>query len=144
MQHTTSLSLAAAARECGVSRPTIERAIKAGRLPNAQRNHRGHWAIPVPDLLAAGFNIGKPSPPEDDAPPVQHAGMHTEPDEHARLHARIADLEAALDRERAARAAAEALAEERLARIDDLKAAMPPRAIGGPKPSGLLGRLFGR
>lgn len=140
---TTELSLAAAARDCGVSRPTIQRALKAGKMPGAWQNAAGHWRIPVPELIAAGFNIGAPTPPEQPAQSVQHEAMNTDTGEQARLHARIADLETALDRERSARAAAEALAEERLARIADLKAQIPPREIEGGKRKGFLARVFG-
>lgn len=139
----TALSLAAAARECRVSRPTLQRAIKAGKLPGASQNSRGHWEIPIPDLLAAGFDIAKPAPPEQAVQSVQHASMASDSEEHARLHARISDLEAALDRERSARAAAEALANERSARIEDLKAQIPPREIEGGKRRGFLARIFG-
>lgn len=140
------LSAAQAAREAGVSRPTIARAIEAGRLPGAYRDQRGHWRIPVPDLLGAGFQIGKPSPPDEPAHPAhpeQHAGMPRPDDERARLHAQVADLRVQVEQERAGRIAAEALAAERLDRIGDLQRQLPPRAIEGGRRRGLLGRLLG-
>jgi len=53
-----------AARECGVSPATIRRRLKDGSLPNAAQGARGAWSIPVTDLIAAGLNPGKPSPPD--------------------------------------------------------------------------------
>lgn len=142
---TTELSLAAAARECNVSRPTIQRAIKSGKLPNCWQNEKGHWRIPVPDLLGAGFNIAAPAPPAQNEQPVQHESMKPDDTDHAHLHARVSDLEAALERETSARKIAEALAEERLARIEDLKSQLPQRSIEGGQTAkrGIFSRLFG-
>ena len=60
-----TFSAADAARECGVSRPTITRAAAAGRIAGAVRDDAGAWALPLDGLLAAGFHPGRPSPPED-------------------------------------------------------------------------------
>ena len=61
-----TFSAADAARECGVSRPTITRAAAAGRIAGAVRDDAGAWALPLDGLLAAGFHPGRPSPPEDE------------------------------------------------------------------------------
>ena len=55
-----------AARACGVARTTISRAAAAGRIAGAERDEAGAWVLPLSGLLAAGFNPGKPSPPEDE------------------------------------------------------------------------------
>ena len=57
-----------AARACGVARTTISRAAAAGRIAGAERDENGAWVLPLSGLLAAGFNPGKPSPPEDEKP----------------------------------------------------------------------------
>ena len=55
-------SAAESARQCGVSRATIDRALKAGKLA-AEKDHEGAWRISPHALIEAGFNPGKPSPP---------------------------------------------------------------------------------
>lgn len=57
-------SAAESARRCGVSRATIDRAIKSGKLA-AEKDDEGAWRISPHALTEAGFNPGKPSPPED-------------------------------------------------------------------------------
>lgn len=98
-----------AARACGVSRTTISRAAAAGRIPGAERDEAGAWTLPLSGLLAAGYNPGKPSPPED-APPRRGDDEAPVPAEvfrlrieleQARAEARIqADRAASLERER--------------------------------------------
>jgi hypothetical protein len=61
-----TFSAADAARECGVSRPTITRAAAAGRIEGAVRDDAGAWVLPLDGLLGAGFHPGRPSPPEDE------------------------------------------------------------------------------
>ncbi|WP_156150505.1 helix-turn-helix domain-containing protein [Gordonia sihwensis] len=55
-------SAAEAARETGVSRTTIMRKLAAGEFAQATKDDDG-WRIPLDDLLAAGLNPGRPSPP---------------------------------------------------------------------------------
>lgn len=81
-----------AARECGVSVATIRRRIKDGSLPNAVQGARGAWTIPVTDLIAAGLNPGKPSPP-DHALGVVTDLTHTE-DGHGHDYAQRASSQA--------------------------------------------------
>jgi hypothetical protein len=60
-----------AARECGVSVETIKRRRMMGQFPNSfQSGNRGDWMIPVDDLLAAGLQPGKPSPPDAAVPVI--------------------------------------------------------------------------
>ncbi|MEV5646294.1 helix-turn-helix domain-containing protein [Streptomyces flaveolus] len=53
-----------AAAGCGVSRTTIRRRREAGELPGAVLDDDRDWLIPVEDLLAAGFRLNAPSPPD--------------------------------------------------------------------------------
>lgn len=66
--HEKMFTAGDAARACGVARTTISRAAAAGRIAGAERDEAGAWVLPLSGLLAAGFNPGKPSPPEDEKP----------------------------------------------------------------------------
>lgn len=56
-------SAAESARQCGVSRATIDRALKSGKLA-AEKDEEGAWRISPHALAEAGLNPGKPSPPD--------------------------------------------------------------------------------
>lgn len=58
-----------AAKITGKSRSVIQRARERGDFPNAVRLEKG-WAIPVEDLLAAGFEVTNGSGRPIDAPPA--------------------------------------------------------------------------
>ena len=113
-------TLAEAAHRCSVSRSTIKRRLSAGELPNAYKTGNGQWRIPVTDLIGAGYNPGKVewSDPEQTTTPAT-----PEPQQGA-SDARLRELEQELAQERLRRANAEQIAEERRARIEDLKMAM--------------------
>ena len=64
--HMHTFTPSEAAKACGVSRTTIVRAATAGRIAGAVRGDDGAWTIPLDGLLGAGYNPGKPSPPEDE------------------------------------------------------------------------------
>lgn len=49
-------NLSEAVRRTGVSRSTLQRRLKAGAIPGAERNLEGEWAIPVAGLIAAGVS----------------------------------------------------------------------------------------
>lgn len=119
-------TLAEASEHCGVSRSTLKRRLAAGDLPNAYKTPEGQWRIPVPDLLAAGYQPGAPD--WGDAQPATQ-------DEPAPAPDRVTELERELALERARRASAEQIAEERRGRIEDLQMAMrlleAPRSTGG-------------
>lgn len=59
-------SAAESARRCRVSRATIDRAIKSGKLA-AEKDAEGSWRISPHALTEAGLNPSKPPPPEDAA-----------------------------------------------------------------------------
>ena len=165
-------SASQAARECGVGRTTIQRALAAGKFPNAEQGEHG-WSIPVEDLIAAGFQPGKPSPPDpgharnSDRSVTGHPPA-TAPD----TDRRVLELEAELTAERARREAAEQhartaelLASERERHVEDLRralrmlepavsdrapeqqpttAAQQPTGTGRPGPAEQVRRLFDR
>lgn len=153
-------SAAEAARRCGVSRTTIQRALKAGRIPGAVQGVNG-WELPVEGLLQAGFRIDAPAPPDQHHDHAQAVIEQVRATDH--LAGRVAELEAALaesrgeaERERAARIAAERVAEERDRIIERQDQALrmltagtgqgaPPSSTSQPpqlaRPRGLLGRI---
>ncbi|MFF9431922.1 helix-turn-helix transcriptional regulator [Streptomyces sp. NPDC014746] len=58
-----------AAAACGVSRSTIRRRREAGLLPGSLEDPERGWLIPVEALLAAGFTLNAPAPPDSTSPP---------------------------------------------------------------------------
>ncbi|MEU0404798.1 helix-turn-helix domain-containing protein [Streptomyces sp. NPDC006197] len=66
-----------AAAACGVSRSTIRRRREAGLLPRSVEDPERGWLIPVEALLAAGFTLNAPAPP--DAPPSPAGSSSEEP-----------------------------------------------------------------
>jgi hypothetical protein len=121
-----SLTIAEAARTCGVSVSTIRRYLAAGRFPGAHQppspipGQRGLWRIPTQDLLAAGLR-----PRQDPTPGHDHTD---EPLSHRTVGRpgadRIRELEHALELERTRRRAAEDLAAERAHTIQTLESAL--------------------
>ncbi|MGX1226881.1 helix-turn-helix domain-containing protein [Streptomyces ambofaciens] len=116
-----------AATACGVSRTTIRRRREAGELPGAVLDDDRGWLIPVEDLLAAGFRLNAPAPPEekgvgdpasagtqqDTAPEDSAAALRTELERLRHEHA------LALAEERGARQLAEAEARHLQARLQE-------------------------
>jgi len=49
------LTLAEAQRLCSVSRATLQRRLRAGAIPGAERTAGGSWAIPAAGLIEAGL-----------------------------------------------------------------------------------------
>ncbi|MFI2620547.1 helix-turn-helix domain-containing protein [Streptomyces sp. NPDC018584] len=138
-----------AAAACGVSRTTIRRRREAGELPGSVQDEKGGWLIPVESLLAAGFRLNAPSPPEetrerDQALPV--ADRRSASDEAA-LRAELEKLRAEHTEALTRAAVAEARLEEREARlreraahIEDLQRALAaltpaPERAAIPQPS---------
>lgn len=127
-------TLAVAANECGVSKSTIKRRLAAGDLPNATKGARGAWTVPVTDLIAAGLEPGRPSPPDDltqvtdldhEQPDLDHDPGHDlgQPGPNSDM-TRVHELERDLAQERErARALTQANADLR-SHIDDMRMAM--------------------
>ncbi|MER6480927.1 helix-turn-helix transcriptional regulator [Streptomyces filamentosus] len=90
------LSQREAAAACGVSRSTIRRRREAGELPGCVQDEERGWLIPVDALLAAGFRLNAPAPPEDAAVPAAPTGAAAP----AEAGGDAAGLRAELERER--------------------------------------------
>jgi Helix-turn-helix domain len=140
LESRPSLTIAEAARLCGVSVSTIRRHLAAGRFPTAQQQpspipgQRGLWQIPIQELLAAGLRPHQTHPPDQE--------QNTEPTSRRRTSQPVADrlreLEHALELERTRRRAAEDLAAERAHTIQTLEGALRAlqahHAAPGPNP----------
>jgi excisionase family DNA binding protein len=120
-----SLTIAEAARLCGVSVSTIRRYLAAGRFPTAHQQpspipgQRGLWRIPTQDLLAAGLRSRQTRTPDQQQQhqPSRRRGTAQPAD-------RVRELEHALALERTRRRAAEDLVAERAHTIQTLKGAL--------------------
>ncbi|MFJ7138016.1 helix-turn-helix domain-containing protein [Streptomyces fungicidicus] len=145
-----------AATACGVSRTTIRRRREAGELPGAVLDDDRGWLIPVEDLLAAGFRLNAPAPPDEKKAvgDPRAAAIPKDPAPDETTSALRAELERlrhehalALADERGARQLAEAEArhlqarlEERGAHIEDLQRALAaltaaPERAAIPRPA---------
>ena len=119
-------------------------------MPGAYLDDDGVWSIGVEDLLAAGFRVDAPAPPEGLVEPVARA----RPDgaEHrlriAELEAELAELqrraEAELADARRRAEVAEAVARERASQIGDLRRTIAALEVGrsdrvapAPAPAGV-------
>jgi Helix-turn-helix domain len=121
-----SLTIAEAARQCGVSTSTIRRYLAAGRFPGAHQQpspipgKRGLWRIPTQDLLAAGLRLGQAHLPDQQQRNDPLSGRTAgQPGDD-----RVPELEHALELERTRRRAAEDLAAERAHTIQTLERAL--------------------
>lgn len=110
------LSMAEAVRVSGVPRSTMQRRLKAGAIPGAERTADGGWSIPFAGLVAAGI-IPKSTPP--DAPVAPPADL--EAVEVVQLRAEVSRLRAEVDHARE-------LAAERARHVDDLRGALEAMA----------------
>jgi hypothetical protein len=136
----SSLTIAEAARLCGVSASTIRRHLAAGRFPAAHQQpsplpgQRGLWQIPTRDLLAAGLRPGQAHPPDQQQ---QHEPLSGRTAGQPGAD-RVRELEHALELERTRRRAAEDLAAERAHTIQTLEGALRAlqahHADPGPNP----------
>ncbi|MEU5445792.1 MULTISPECIES: helix-turn-helix transcriptional regulator [Streptomyces] len=115
------LSQVEAATACGVSRSTIRRRRAAGDLPGAVEDPKRGWLIPVEDLLAAGFRINAPAPPDapQDEEPADGAGPEGERELRAELDRLKHEHEVAMLQEKTARLLAEKDAEKLREQLDD-------------------------
>ena len=131
------LSVAAAARACGVSRRTIHRRLAAQAFPAATQTEDGSWQIPVEDLLGAGFHphapsveVPTPARPNDKG---AHAPVLGGTPEVGTLRAALTEAEHRATAAEHRATLAEAVATERLRTIDTLSTAL--RALQpGPAP----------
>ena len=93
-------SISQAAKYCGTSRTSIQRAIKAGKLPNAEQENTS-WRIPIDDLISAGFT------PDKIGEQPLHATMHANQIAHAQPDQELIDLRDQLQQEKNRRELAE-------------------------------------
>jgi hypothetical protein len=123
----TVLSLTEAAFVTGRDRSTLRRYLEAGRFTTAYHDAGGGWRIPIVDVLSAGLLVRAP---REDPDRLETA--------LERLRAENAELRRRLD-------VAEALANERAARIRDLRLSLrmlpptnpPARTIEAPESSNI-------
>jgi excisionase family DNA binding protein len=136
-QQPQTLTIAEAARVCGLSTSTIRRYLRDGRFPGARQvpspvpGQPRQWRIPADDIVQAGLDRQQPTPSghvEPHQAPVDRAGTWADSD-------RVQALEHALDLERARRQAAEALAAERARTIVTLEAALRALEHRHPEPA---------
>lgn len=122
-KHLTTWTPQKAAQDTGVSRSTIMRMITNGKLPNAKKIN-GKWAIPVTDLGAAGLSPGQSRTPDQNTDHTSDRDHDQNSDRTPTVNTEVAILTAKLEAEHARRIAAEQLAQERLARVEDLHRAL--------------------
>ena len=121
------MSLREAVKHFDVSRPTLQKALKDGKISGVQ-DGKGQWQVDPSELArvysprSAGVE-SSPSPYEGNLSSVNMALP-------GRLDAEVSALKAALELERARREAAEALAEERARHIQDLRRMLPAPEAG--------------
>lgn len=128
-------TLNGAADATGTSKRTLLRRIDELTRHGAEKDDTGAWSIPLAALLAAGFKVGAPRTSDTDQPAPERApGSTTDLDE---LRTELESVRAELvdTRHRAAlleaeRSAAVAIATERAAHVDSLRAAL--RALEAP------------
>lgn len=132
VQNVVHLTLTQAADACGVSRSTIKRRREAGSFPGATQRD-GSWVIPIPDLLAAGLNPGRPSPPEDMTQAADQGRKSVDDSDEPVVTLPISefiDLREELAAAKADAQTAQAIASERQRALDDLRQmltrALPP------------------
>lgn len=115
------LSLREAAKYFDVSRPTLQKALKSGKISGVQ-DGQGHWTID-PAELARVYQSRNPEPVKVGNDGPAKLSIHNTPlaGEVEVLRERLSEVE-----KRAA--VAEALAEERGRHIDDLRRMLPAPA----------------
>lgn len=147
------MSLSAAARASGLSKSTLSRAIKSGRLSARRAETGGGWVVDAAELFRAYPARAAPSDaPHDEAQPVSWRATQPPDEGHDEARGAVALLEQALAYERAAlEREREVTADlrQRLDRADERMRALlaQPPAAPTPPPAparGLLARLLGR
>ena len=118
-----NLSLREAVKHFEVSRPTLQKALKSGKVSGGQ-DGQGHWQVD-PAELARVYR-----PRAAGVANAEGAGVVNFVTQNRALPGKdegeLSALKAELAQERALRAAAEALADERARHIDDLRRLLPP------------------
>lgn len=110
------LTLSEASATMGVSKDTLKRALRAGKLPNARQREDDSrtWEIPIGDLASAGY---RPKPADAALPSTCRGQDERDVPALRELRERVEHLQQEL-------AVARIQAEERAARIADLQMAL--------------------
>lgn len=125
-----NLSIREAVKHYQVSRPTLTKALKSGKVSGTQ-NGQGKWSIDPSELA----RIYQPRLVTSDVPrstltskPVANLTTENTPDpaELEALRSQLAEVELRVVRAESRADAAELLAKERAERIEDLRRMLPP------------------
>ncbi len=147
------MSLSAAARASGLSKSTLSRAIKSGRLSARRAEGGSGWIVDAAELFRAyPTAAARPDAPHDEATPAPWRATQPPDASHDEARSALALLEQALAYERAAlEREREVTADlrQRLDRSDERVRALLGQAAPTPSPvptptRGLLARLLGR
>ncbi len=145
------MSLSAAARASGLSKSTLSRAIKSGRLSACRAEGGSGWIVDAAELFRAyPAAAARPDAPRDEAAPASWRATQPPDAGHDEARGVVALLEQALAYERAAlEREREVTADlrQRLDRSDERVRALLGQATPTPAPAparGLLARLLGR
>jgi hypothetical protein len=118
-----NLSLREAVKHFEVSRPTLQKALKSGKVSGGQ-DGQGHWQVDRAELARVY------RPRLVGVANAEGAGVVKLATQNRALPGKdeveLSALKAELAQERVLRAAAEALADERARHIDDLRRLLPP------------------
>lgn len=113
-----NLSLREAVKHFDVSRPTLQKALKSGKISGGQ-DGQGHWTIDTSELARLY------RPRQKDTQQVVNPLPATLPTENNLLTGEVDALRAKLKEVEQRAAVAEALAEERGKHLDDLRRLLP-------------------
>ena len=125
-----NLSIREAVKHYQVSRPTLTKALKSGKVSGTQ-DGQGKWSIDPSELA----RVYQPRPAAPDAPASAQLGQtvgnlttQNTPDlgELEALRAQLAEIELRAVKAETRADAAELLAKERAERIEDLRRMLPP------------------
>lgn len=145
------MSLSAAARASGLSKSTLSRAIKSGRLSARRAESGGGWLVDTAELFRAyPATAARPDAPHDEAQLASWRAMQPPDADHDEARSAVALLEQALVYERAAREREREVTadlRQRLDRAEERVRVLLPQAspVSSPAPvRGFLARLLGR
>lgn len=129
MFNVANLSIREAAKHYNVSRPTLTKALKSGKI-SGKKNEQGKWSID-PSELARVYQprstlLNRHEPVKSGHPEDGLSTVNTpDPIELDRLRAQLAEIELRAVRAETRAEAAELLAKERAERIEDLRRMLP-------------------
>ncbi|WP_146070942.1 AlpA family transcriptional regulator [Arthrobacter sp. B1805] len=129
-------TLTEAAALVSTSRSTLRRRLDQGDFPDAYRDPKGVWKIPLTSLLAAGLHPVQGAVQNLSTDTAQHVHDIAQP-EQVGLKNRVIELENALSIERAHRTAAEqvAAAERHRAQTAEMALRMLEQGPSAPAPA---------